>query len=379
MKLSHSKLSCILSCPMTYFLTYRECIFPKVTKAALSIGSATHWGIEHDVEDLTEYYKQQNTYTIGVPFTRDQLLAEAMVHGYRKYKKQIFDDILIDKDGSRAELLDEQHELFLTGKLKSYTHPTMPHSFVGIIDLLLLTSKGFVIIDYKTSTAIPDWNNYLDQIYRYIFLLKSAFPDTPIYKIGIVNLRKTKIRQKNGENVFAFLERMKFEYDVNDENYVNWHMFDPDTLDKKVVDEYIDNLSRMADTADMIDTNNMWFINYSAANGQYGKSPYWDIFYHTTNAYVLYNIKDTILDPTTKKLQSWRDCRPLDMKVIDEKNVLNKYDIFKAQAIAFYSIREDINKDELFEYLRKNFIVDDKLLEDYWTTLSYEISKNNEK
>ena len=74
------------------------------------------------------------------------------------------------------------------------------HKFVGIVDLLLLTNKGFVLIDYKTSTYEPQWDNYLDQIYRYIFLLRSEYPDIPVVKIGIVNIRKTSIRQKKTEN-----------------------------------------------------------------------------------------------------------------------------------------------------------------------------------
>ena len=56
MKLSHSKLGVILNCPMTYHLKYEEGISLKVTKSALAIGSAVHWGIEHNSEDLSEYY-----------------------------------------------------------------------------------------------------------------------------------------------------------------------------------------------------------------------------------------------------------------------------------------------------------------------------------
>ena len=56
MKLSHSKMNTILCCPMTYYLTYEQGIQAKVEKPALAIGSAVHWGIEHDTNDLSEYY-----------------------------------------------------------------------------------------------------------------------------------------------------------------------------------------------------------------------------------------------------------------------------------------------------------------------------------
>ena len=91
MKLSHSKLSTILSCPMTYYLSYIEGIQPIEEKAALAIGSAVHWGIEHNTEDLTEYYHSEES-----QYTREQLLSEAMVHGYFKHKEEIFNQKLMN-------------------------------------------------------------------------------------------------------------------------------------------------------------------------------------------------------------------------------------------------------------------------------------------
>lgn len=374
MKLSHSKLSCILANPMEYFLSYKMGIFPKVKKAALSIGSAVHWGIEHNTEDLSEYYKEEGTFKQGDNYTDDQLLAEAMVHGYFKNKDKIFDEILTDsKTGEKLQLIEETHEIYLTGKLKSLSQ-NVPHDFVGIIDLLLLTDKGFIIIDYKTSSREPDWDSYIEQIYRYIFLLETCFPEIPIVKLGIVNLRKTGIRKKVRENNDSFRARLRQEYELNDEAYVTAHMYEPEKLNRDLLDEYILNLSRMADAAAMIELNNMWFINYGAANGPY-RSDFWDIYYKTPSCFVLYNIMDTIYDKEAKKMLQYRDCRPLDMMVIDKKNVLNKYEQFKAQSVAFYSVRDDINKEELFEHLKKNYIVDDELLEEYWDTLVHEIEE----
>ena len=234
MRLSHSKLACILNCPMTYYLNYVQGIQTKVEKPALAIGSAVHWGIEHNTEDLTEYFKNNGTFKQGDNFTRDQLLAEAMVHGYLKHKDDIFEKMLKDPiTGEKVEMLEEMHEIFLDAKLPSKLGEE--HKFVGIIDLLLLTDKGFILVDYKTSTYVPDWNNYLEQLYRYIFELKCNFPDTPILKIAIINVRKTGIRQKKNETEFEFLQRMKFEYDINDEEYVNYHEFLPEDLDENYI------------------------------------------------------------------------------------------------------------------------------------------------
>ena len=356
MKLSHSKLSTILTCPMTYYLQYVQGITKKVEKSALSVGSAVHWGIEHNTEDLTEYFNLPME-----EYTRDHLLAEAMVHGYFKHKNELFKKILFDSTtNENLKLEDEQHEIYITGQLSSNKFKEN-HDFVGIIDLLLLTDKGFVLIDYKTSTYEPQWDNYLDQIYRYIFLLRSEFPDIPIVKIGIINIRKTAIRQKKNENFDEFLRRMKFEYDINDENYINYHEFPVSSLNEKYITDYIANLSNMADTAQIILDNQSYFINYGAANGMYGKSDYWDIFYHTPNAHYLYSIKDHILNPDTGIIEEIRDCVPIDMETINSKSVLNKYELFKKCV--------DENKLDLFpdeKVFKKYFdYVDESLLEKY--------------
>lgn len=358
MRLSHSKLSCILSNPMEYMLSYIEGISPIQEKPALAIGSAVHWGIEHNTEDLSEYFESQES-----EYTRDQLLAEAMVHGYFKHKDEIFDQILTQSDGSKLTLLNEYHELYVTGKLKSLKNENKVHDFVGIIDLLLLTDQGFIIIDYKTSSQTPDWNGYTEQLYKYMFLIQSEFPEVPILKIGIINLKKTMIRQKKTENWEQFLNRMKWEYELNDENYVVYHEFPAETIDKELFENYVKNLSKMADMADMIDSNHMWYINYGAANGFYGKSQFWDIYYHTPDAYLLYKISDKTFDEDGK-LVDYRPCVPIDMMVIDHDNVMNHYDKYSQVKTAVFG-QSLIDYNEFNDFLKKHYICDDSLLNTY--------------
>lgn len=364
MKLSHSKLSTILGCPMTYYLIYEQGISKKETKPALAIGSAVHWGIEHNTEDLTDYFKSNED-----EYTRDQLLSEAMVHGYLKHKDELFDALLKDPiTNEKLTLIEEKHELYITGKLNSKTFSNT-HDFVGIADLLLLTNKGFILVDYKTSTYEPQWSNYLDQIYRYIFLLKCEYPDIPVVKIAIINIRKTAIRQKKNENYSQFLNRMKFEYELNDENYVNYHEFPVDSLNQDHINRYIDNLSTMADCAQNIVDRQLYYINYGAANGTYGKSDFWDIFYHTENAYLLYKISDKVWNEDEQKYDEERDCVPIDMLVIEHNNVLNKYEQFKEQL----GKAKELNSAFIDE-LKQNFITDDALLSKYLDTYLHEIT-----
>lgn len=370
MKLSHSKLNTILSCPASYFLNYIEGIQKKEGKPAFAIGSAVHWGIEHNTEDLTEYYGLEHNYG------HDEILSEAMIHGYLKHKDELFEQVLTNKDGTKLELQEETHELYIDASLKSNKYVD-PHQFVGIIDLLLLTDKGFIIIDYKTSTYTPNWDNYLDQIYRYIFLLRNKFPDVPIVKIGIINIRKTGIRQKKNENNEQFLNRLRLEYDINDDALVNYHEFRPEDLDQTLLNNYITNLSRMADMAQLIDSNGVFYINFSAANGTHGKSDYWDIFYHTPDCEYLYTIRDLIYTQNNDSWVSseWRDCNKLDMMVLDQKNILNHYTDFK-KVYKSVITQDVVDAKVLIDYLDKNYSYDPKLISQYLTNVKAEKELN---
>ena len=366
MRLSHSKLDLLLSCPMSYYLSYELGIQPKVEKTALQIGSAVHWGIEHNTEDLSQYFKENGSFGQAKGYSNEQILAEAMVHGYLKHKDTLFDEILKDDEtGERLQLLEEQHEFYITGILPSIKHPEQPHDFVGIIDLRLKTNKGYIIIDYKTSTFEPEWEKYLDQIYRYYFMSETREPDIPVYKCGIINIRKTGIRQKKDEAEVAFINRIKKEYDITADCLVKLHMYTKDEITRKHIDEYVENLSKMADTAQMIVDNKAFFINYGAANGQYGKSPYWNIFYHVENSYNLYHISDFLFDEESGTFIYDRDCNKTDMRVIDTFNIINKFDKFK-------KCRDELDMldDEnfLLELISSGCLFDEDLIIQYFVT-----------
>lgn len=376
MRLSHSKLSQILSCPMSYYLCHEVGIWQKVTKPALAIGSAVHWGIEHNTEDLSDYYKEQGTFKQGDNYTPEQQLAEAMVHGYLNRRDEIFKEMLVDPEtGEDLELLEETHEVFLEGLLKNSVGND-DHKFVGIVDLLVLTDKGFILVDYKTSTLEPDWDGYLDQLYRYIFELRSNFPDVPVVKIAIINVRKSAIRQRKNETEFEFRQRLRADYDIRAHELINYHEFLPSDLDERHINDYIDNLKVMCDMAETIKTDRLYFINYAAAKGTYGKSEFWDIFYKTPHAEVLYNIRDNVYNEDEKKFVEYRDCVALDMRVVEfarekEERILNKYSLYKKERVSF-----EMNED--FEtYLKCKYLTDDSLLKLY--ALTYEKEKEVER
>lgn len=379
MFLSHSKLNKMFECPMSFYLNYHQRIHLKKEKPALAIGSAVHWGIENNTDDLLDYYNEKGNFFQRGNYTKDECLAESMVHGYLLHKNEILDEILKDEaTGQQLECFEETHELTLYAPLKSYRYKEN-HTFMGIIDLLLLTEKGFIIIDYKTSSDDPNWDKYLEQIYRYMFLLDYNFPEVPIYKIGIINLKKVKLKQKKNENLDSFFQRLKTEYDIN-EGLISSHIYKPYEFDRNLVDNYISNLSIMADTAQVLEDNECYFINYSNANGMYGPSEYYDIFYHTPNAYLLYKIDDIIYDLDEGELTS-RDCIPLDLLTIEKRDVMNHYCDFKEFFEGLKSVDFDPVEDwdTAKQAFLESFTCDEDLLEKYYLTYCYYLEKNSLK
>lgn len=353
MRLSHSKLGCILSNPMAYYLNYVQGISKKEEKTALYVGSAVHWGIEHNTEDLSEYFGQD--FRTRDTYGKDQLLAESMVHGYMNKKDWLFDQMLTDPNtGEKLELIEENHELYLTGNLDSKKFPD-GHPFVGIIDLLLLTNKGFIVCDYKTSTYMPDWNKYLEQVYRYIFLLRKNFPDVPVLKTCIINIRKAGIRQKKTENNSEFLNRLMWEYNLPDSDYVNYHEYTQAQIEPKLLDDYIENLGCMADVAYTIDSERMFYINYGDLEGTYGKSDYYELIYKIPDAYILYSISDYVY--VDGQFNERRDCVPIDMLVTDlHAKIMNKYSLYKEHIIENKESLDDwIHDDSLIELYKETY------------------------
>ena len=365
MKFSHTKLSTLLDCPMTYHLHYERGISPKAEKPALQIGSAVHWGIEHDTDELEAYYKKAYS-----EYAMNDHCAEAMCYGYKLHKDEIMRQVLKREDGYQYKVIEEYHEIKLTAQIPSERFECV-HEFEGIVDLLLLTEDGFILVDYKTSTGIPNWYKYLDQIYRYMFLLKANFPDVPIVRFGIINLRKTQLRLKKSETTEAFVRRIRFEYECNDDEYITFHSFTEDDISEEKYKAYIKNLERMCDTATVIADNKLWYVNYAHAE-EYGGSEYKSLVYEEPDAYYSFKIRDTIVNEFDE-LEAYRDCVSIDVRLdVPYERILNSFDKYVTEW------NESDTKDfELFhKSLEKKYITDEKLLEKYRKTLVYKQSEN---
>lgn len=387
MHLSHSGLQLLLTCPASYFLSKKQGISLKKEAKALQVGSAFHWGCEHNTEDLKGYLDEidpfQNLYN---DFTKEVALATGMVHGYLKKKDSIYKQILKSYEGEDLTLVDEFHELDLVCDLPSLRFEKN-HEFHGIIDLLMLTNKGWIILDYKTSSMRPDFDKYLDQVLRYCWMVEQKFPEMPIYKVGIINVRKTGLKQRQGENEENYAMRIKREYDFDDCDLIEYHEFKPDDFEKSKMDLYIKNLSRMADFAQEIEDNNFWFINYGNAVSVYGKSEFWDLFYKTPDCKYLYKVYDPMFNTDLGEMSNYRDATDLDINCLEVLNPLNHYEMFKeafnklpmSQVPALVLAQAEACRITCLKYCKEHYTTDDELLNRYWNELLRELNDSQSK
>ena len=366
---SHSRLNKLFENPAEYFLIYEEGIKPKQEKNALSTGSAIHWALEHSTTDLSDYYKEKGDLLLWNDYSDEQCLAECIAEAYFRQKERIYKMMLVDPStGKILDILSEEHELQLTAEFPSKLF-IKPHKFLGIIDLLILTEKGWILVDYKTSSQKVDWDNYKSQLYKYFHLINFNFPEFPVFKVCIINLRKTMIRRKKNENDESFKQRIRTEYELNEEELIECHIYNANEFDEKSLQAQKESLTQMMDLGQVILNNRMFFTNYSNIVTQYGPSQYYDIFYKTEDNYSLYTIKDLIYDEDENDIVTSRNCEPIDMMVLDSKNdILNKYSIFKEQ-VKQLNQSGVTEEDKVFKALKNKYVCDDKLLKKYMVTM----------
>ena len=365
MKFSHSKLKLFFNCPMTYHLKYDLGILPKNKAQALTDGEAVHWGLEHNTSDLEDFYKKNQSLK-NFKNKDNQILEEVMVDAFLKNKKEIFDKILTDEKGNKLELLEEIHELELTVKLNENPFNKEVNEFTGIIDLLLLTNKGFIIVDYKTSSSKPDFNQYLSQLYKYIYLCKKEFPKVPVYRIAIINLQKSKTRRKGTQTELQYQKQLEKEYVIAGDEYdlIRINIFDRDIIADEEINKAILNLEDQCNYVSIVSNalkyTNTYYTNWDYAK-QYGGSPYIDLLEKRDCCYLLYNVKDKYI--INGKIVDNRPMRPIDFIAIDEPKYLNvcRYKNYK-NLLENYEIDEFT---ELMNDLKEN--IDEELLKIYET------------
>ena len=364
MKFSHSKLSLLLEDPFGYFLNYVYKVKPIKTTNALEIGSMFHWGVEHDLDDLSEYAGDGFN---SLDYSLNQLIAECMLRSFLPRKQQILDKLI----GEDNEILSIENEKEIEVKI-----PNSENTFYGIIDLLIKTKKGIIIADYKTSSKTTDPSVYLNQLLRYCYLIKQSSSE-PIYRIAIINMSKPLIRRKKSETEEEFRNRIKEMYLDSDENLkvTTWEMnqsleLNDDQL--KTFDcNFLDNIS----LAEEIINNGSFPVNYSNAITIYGPNRYYDFILLNRDLVKLnYKVEDFIFNEETGELENCRELIDYDVD-----NIIGDRSFIRTKAFNFCNFlnimgdlislsTEEMNKKK--KQLLHILSTDKKLLDLYISTLA---------
>jgi len=363
MKFSNSKISSFYNCPFVYHLSYDLGISPKIKPKALDFGSAVHWGLEHNTSNLEKFYNENKNLE---NFKNDdsRILQEVMVQTYLDNKQQIINKILGD-----AKLLGEYHEIELNTKIKS-KYNIESHDFMGIIDLLLYTDKGFIIVDYKTSSKKPNYDDYLQQLYTYIILCKSEFPDVPVYKIAIINLQKSGTRRKN-QTELQYRKQLEKEYVLvdDDDDLIRVNVFDRNTILDSEIEKFENDLTNKCDymnmVSDIANKNKIWYINWDNLK-EYGGSPYLPLCNKEKYSWELYKVKDKYL--SNDKIIDYRP-----MRKIDFDNIYNEVPIYLCR-YEYFKMVYKTNPSKIFE-MSDDSNVDDELIAMY--TKLYQIENKS--
>lgn len=358
MVFSHSKINLLLEDMFSYFLNYKMGVRPLQKQKALLVGEAVHYALENKNADLTQFFKENGNFEQKNTFSEEQVLSESLASTYLEKEEEIQKKILGD-----AKIIEIYKELEVKVKMKK-----SDNEFLGIIDLLFLTDKGFIIVDYKTTSKTPNYDDYLEQLYRYCMLLNYQFPEVPIYKIAIISLRKSSLRRKMNEDLESFKRRMIVDYKERSDEYINYHVFEGE-IDKRifndqVLDQYENNIENLIKVCEKLDKSNNYPIVYKNAITIYGKSTYYDfIYWNEESIKTNFIIKDYIYDESLEQFVDQRSINDLDLEIIKNKKLNKKY-IIKFDK--FKEIWEELKFDK--KLLIKKYKIDKNLLEIYILT-----------
>lgn len=172
--LSYSRISCYLTCPLKYRLSYLDRVEPEFTPSALHFGHAIHSGIQAywqsvleadplKPDQLVDIYRQEWTGFDGPPIrfsgreSEESLLTTAT---------QLF-SLFVNRHDPDTEVIavEEKFNVDLAELIDDY--PGELPLFTGYIDAILKLNDSHALVDYKTSSRKPNGDMNSTQLVAY--------------------------------------------------------------------------------------------------------------------------------------------------------------------------------------------------------------------
>lgn len=268
MRFSHSRINCYKTCPKMFEYKYIKHLFPiDGDSTSLILGKAFHRGIElGDVNELEKELDNNNDF-LDEGAETNKVIVLAMVEAF-------FNKFPLHNEG------DVKHEV----EIKT---PFGGNEFIMYADALVEEPDGFILREYKTASRIDDiYVNKLefnDQISRYCLAIQQQF-GKKVKKIEYYVAKKPLLRQKNGETLEQFRERL-VEKITEDEESIQYFEL---TRTKEQLDEEFEDLVYDIET---INNTKRYTKNLSACSC-YGKCPYLNLCMKEKDAELLYEVKE---------------------------------------------------------------------------------------
>lgn len=199
---SFSRISTYINCPFAYKKYYLEGVKTESNSAA-DVGTYVHEHIRTQIQE--EEMPFINLSIEGLEVAKD------FIHNS--------EDIMLELAFRyNYETLETEQDIFINKEFKE-VEPDSKDAFLrGIVDLILFSDEGIIVLDWKTGRSEPD----LLQLYIYAILVEAKYGKLP-KEVGFIKLRDKEIKtipitKKAIEQVKKYLLKV-IEVIENDEEF----------------------------------------------------------------------------------------------------------------------------------------------------------------
>ena len=224
--LSHTTLSLLLNCQRKYQFAKVDRLEPIEVKQSLQLGKAFHVGVEHDSPKVAAEYLMENA-----PEPRDQdeydkqrISAHTVGAAVAAYRRTWG-----DKDAGEPEY---GYRIRLRNPWTG--HYSRSFDLLGYADRVIENDKNITLIENKFVGRLDETTIRKLKLDRQISLTCYGLwraTGKPVDVVDYRYVRKPSIRQKSGESVDDFIERLHADYESRPEFYLHAEALARDTRD----------------------------------------------------------------------------------------------------------------------------------------------------
>lgn len=268
MQFSHSRINCFKQCPKMFDYKYNQHLFRiDGDSTALILGKAFHRGIElGNVEELEKELDDNNDF-LDENAETNKVIVLAMVEAF-------FNKFPHHNEGN------VKHEVEIKTDFDD-------NEFIMYADAIVEEPDGLILREYKTASRIDatyiDKLEFNDQISRYCLAIEQEL-GKKVKKIEYYVAKKPLLRQKNGETLEQFRERL-VEKITEDEESIQY--FELHRTKEQLEEEKEDLIYDM----NVINNTKRYTKNLSACSC-YGNCPYLNLCMKEKDAELLYEVKE---------------------------------------------------------------------------------------